>query len=76
MPRPEFLGSTTVGERGQAVIPQEAREIMNIKKGEKLLVFKLHERGIMMIKTKEFEKMTNKFAATKQHLDKIIRENK
>jgi AbrB family looped-hinge helix DNA binding protein len=36
---PEFFGTTLVGERGQAVIPAEARKCLKLKKGEKLLVF-------------------------------------
>ena len=34
-----FYGATTVGEKGQTVIPAEAREAMKLKKGDKLLVF-------------------------------------
>lgn len=34
-----FYGSTTVGEKGQVVIPMEARKAMKLLKGEKLLVF-------------------------------------
>lgn len=34
-----FLGSVTVGDRGQVVIPAEARERLGIEPGEKLLVF-------------------------------------
>ena len=34
-----FMGSSTVGERGQVVIPAEARERLGIKPGDKLLVF-------------------------------------
>jgi AbrB family looped-hinge helix DNA binding protein len=34
-----FMGSVTVGERGQVVIPAEARERLDIKSGDKLLVF-------------------------------------
>jgi AbrB family looped-hinge helix DNA binding protein len=37
--QPRFYGTTVVGERGQAVIPAEAREALGLKKGEKLLVF-------------------------------------
>ena len=33
-----FFGSVTVGERGQVVIPAEARKRLNIHPGEKLLV--------------------------------------
>lgn len=34
----EFFGSVTVGERGQVVIPAEARKKMGIQPGDKLLV--------------------------------------
>jgi AbrB family looped-hinge helix DNA binding protein len=34
-----FLGAVTVGERGQIVIPAEAREAYDISGGDKLLVF-------------------------------------
>lgn len=35
----EFFGTTTLGEKGQVVIPAEARNAFKLKKGEKLLVF-------------------------------------
>jgi AbrB family looped-hinge helix DNA binding protein len=34
-----FVGSVTVGERGQVVIPAEAREQMGLQSGDKLLAF-------------------------------------
>ncbi len=37
-PKPEFQGSTTVGERGQIVLPSEMRKKHGIKPGDKLLV--------------------------------------
>jgi AbrB family looped-hinge helix DNA binding protein len=40
-----FRGSATVGERGQIVIPAEVREDLDIKAGDKLLVF-AHPGGI------------------------------
>lgn len=39
----KFIGSVTVGERGQVVIPVEARKNHGIEVGDKLLVFS--ERG-------------------------------
>jgi AbrB family looped-hinge helix DNA binding protein len=33
-----FYGSTTVGERGQIVLPAKMRKEFDIKKGDKLLV--------------------------------------
>jgi AbrB family looped-hinge helix DNA binding protein len=35
-----FYGSVTVGERGQVVIPAEARIELGINSGDKLLVFR------------------------------------
>lgn len=34
-----FMGAVTVGERGQVVIPAEARGALSINPGDKLLVF-------------------------------------
>lgn len=46
-----FLGAVTVGERGQVVIPAEAREKLAIEAGDKLLVF-LHPaaHGVALLK--------------------------
>lgn len=46
-----FVGSVTVGERGQVVIPAEARERCAIQAGEKLLAF-VHPtgEGVMFLK--------------------------
>jgi AbrB family looped-hinge helix DNA binding protein len=49
MNKPEgknFYGSVTVGERGQIVIPVNARKDFGIKPGDKLLVFGDMERGL------------------------------
>jgi len=42
----KFYGSVTVSERGQIVIPAEARQDFGIKPGDKLLVFGDLERGL------------------------------
>ena len=34
-----FFGTVKVGERGQIVIPKEARDKFNIKQGDSLVVF-------------------------------------
>lgn len=41
-----FYGSVTVSERGQIVIPADARKDFNIKTGDKLLVFGDIEQGL------------------------------
>ena len=42
----KFYGSVTVSERGQVVIPVQARRDFDIKTGDKLLVFGDMERGL------------------------------
>ena len=43
-----FFGAATVGERGQIVIPQEARRIFKISAGDKVLILGDEERGLAM----------------------------
>ena len=51
-----FFGSTTVGERGQVVIPAEAREEFDIKAGEKMLVFgSPRGEAIVIVKVEKFK---------------------
>jgi AbrB family looped-hinge helix DNA binding protein len=54
----KFLyGLVTVGERGQIVIPKEARDQFDIKPGDKLLVVGHARKGIGVVKAdamKEF----------------------
>lgn len=42
-------GSTVMGERGQVVIPAEAREEIDVKPGEKLIVFGNPNRGVIIL---------------------------
>ncbi|MCC3866777.1 helix-turn-helix domain-containing protein [Terrisporobacter mayombei] len=44
-----FFGSVTVGERGQIVIPKEARELFDVNTGDKLLVLGDEEKGIAIV---------------------------
>lgn len=46
-----FYGSATVGERGQIVIPSEARKRLNINSGDKVLVMgHPHGAGLVVCK--------------------------
>ena len=47
----KFYGSVTVSERGQVVIPAEARKDFNIKTGDKMLVLADLEKGIVFTKS-------------------------
>lgn len=45
-----FYGMATVGERGQIVIPAEARKSANILPGDKVLVIGHPPNGLMILK--------------------------
>lgn len=45
----KFYGSTVMGERGQVVIPAEARDEIGIEPGEKLVVFGNKRRGVVIL---------------------------
>lgn len=51
---PKFYGSTTIGERGQMVIPAEARRDFQITPSTKLLVFGSPQGGGLMVIKAEF----------------------
>ena len=54
-PRGKHLfGSVKVGERGQVVIPKEAREVFGIKPGDKLVVLGEDGQGIALCKESDF----------------------
>jgi AbrB family looped-hinge helix DNA binding protein len=59
---PEFFGLVTIGEKGQIVIPHEARKKMNLQKGEKLIVFEAHEGMLGLTRITEIEKAAAKLS--------------
>lgn len=48
MPRPKghYAWTATVGEKGQIVIPKQAREIFDIRPGDTLLILGDEKRGL------------------------------
>jgi AbrB family looped-hinge helix DNA binding protein len=53
----KFYGAVRVSERGQIVIPAEARKDFNIKAGDKLLVLGDLTEGIAIITTDRIRKL-------------------
>ena len=45
-PKGKYAWTATVGEKGQIVIPKQARDIFEIKPGDTLLLLGDEERGI------------------------------
>jgi AbrB family looped-hinge helix DNA binding protein len=72
----KFYGSVTVSERGQVVIPAEAREDFNIKTGDKLLVLADLEKGIVFTKSNFVLAMLEGTLETARKFETIINNEK
>ena len=55
-----IFGTVKVGERGQIVIPKDARKLFNIKSGDLVLVVGDEKRGIGIVKADNFKKLAMK----------------
>ena len=57
----KLVGITSLGERGQVVIPADIRDELNLKKGEKLFIFAKHKHFIGIVKFEEMSKHLKKW---------------
>ena len=55
-----FVVSVKVGEKGQIIVPKEAREMFNISPGDTLMVLGDKERGIALMKSDEVYELMSK----------------
>lgn len=69
----EFYGTTTVGAKGQVVIPAEARKAMNLKDGEKLLVFGMGCDMIAFTKLANVEKFAAHLAGNLKNIRSVLK---
>lgn len=53
------FGTAKVGDRGQIVIPKEARELFNIKPGDTLLILGEEETGLIVSQPKVLSDIAN-----------------
>lgn len=68
-----FCGATTVGERGQIVIPAEARKEYGLEIGDKVMVFMSHHgNGLIVLKA---DQVTRMLSETIDQLGKIVLES-
>ena len=71
-----FYGAATVGERGQIVIPVEARKRYNIETGDKILIVGApHEKGRMPVKIDAMREFMPTLLSDLQHLGREIQNN-
>lgn len=61
-----FFGAVVVGERGQIVIPKEARDMFNINTGDKLLVLGDEDRGIAIVHERDLLNFIGAMGITKK----------
>ncbi|KKR47295.1 MAG: Transcriptional regulator, AbrB family [Parcubacteria group bacterium GW2011_GWA2_40_8] len=72
MQNQKFYGTTTLGEKGQVVVPAEARTSMKLGKGEKLLVFGMGEDMLILSKISNLEKFASHLAKKMEVIQNII----
>ena len=53
-PKGKYAWTAKVGEKGQIVIPKEARDVFNIKPGDTLLLLGDEEQGIAIVNNDTF----------------------
>jgi AbrB family looped-hinge helix DNA binding protein len=56
----KFVGIAKVGEKGQIVIPKEARDMFDIKSGDSIIVLCDKEKGIALLKADAIEDLSDK----------------
>ena len=56
----KYVGVAKVGEKGQIVIPKEAREMFDIKSGDTVVVLCDKNKGMAILKADEFEDTMDK----------------
>lgn len=54
MKQDKFVWTAKVGNKGQIVIPKEARDVFNIKIGDNLILFGDTKRGIAIAKYEDY----------------------
>ncbi|RID82118.1 AbrB family transcriptional regulator [Mesobacillus zeae] len=71
----KFFGTTSMGERGQVVIPSEAREELGFQSGEKFVVFGGPRKGtVILVKSEIMNKFANVFFNTSKRFEKLAKE--
>ena len=64
MRKDKFIGISKVGEKGQIVIPKEARDMFDIKSGDSIIVLCDKARGMALLKADAIEDLTDKIFPT------------
>jgi len=72
----KFFGSTTIGKKGQVVIPMETRNKMKWKESDKLLVFGLDNGIVVLTKLDHVKQLAiqleKKLVTVKKYIKKSV----
>ena len=63
-PKGKYAWTVTVGEKGQIVIPKQAREVFDIKPGDTLLILGDKNKGLAIPPKSAFEKLASTIFST------------
>ena len=66
----QVFGTAKVGDRGQIVIPKEAREYFGIEPGDTLLILGKHETGLIVTKPETLNDLANRIFRSVENEDK------
>ena len=65
MKKNKFIGICKVGEKGQIVIPKEARDMFSINPGDSIIVLCDLKKGIALVKSDVIEDLSDKVLSQK-----------
>lgn len=60
MRKDKYIGICRVGEKGQIVVPKEARDMFDINPGDSIIVLCDNKKGIALVKSDVIEDLSDK----------------
>lgn len=70
MKKGKYVGISKVGEKGQIVIPKEAREMFDIRPGDSLIILCDQDQGMAIVKSDIIESIGDEIFKAKQEQEK------
>lgn len=67
----KYIGSVKVGQKGQIVIPKEARDMFDIKHGDTLLIMADKSQGIAVLPGDAYDELFDQIMKTKSNTEDL-----
>ncbi|MBN2146270.1 MAG: AbrB/MazE/SpoVT family DNA-binding domain-containing protein [Anaerolineales bacterium] len=71
-PKGKYAWTAKVGEKGQIVIPKEARTVFNIQPGDTLILLGDESQGIAIVKQEMLVKFAETILKTQQSTEELL----